>query len=195
MRSTRIALFCSFLFACHGVGKFVWVDDYTRPTQSEGFLIGAGDVISVRVYNQDALTTSRARVRADGRVSLPLLNDVVAAGYSPVTLGQQLETRYKEFIKLPVVTVAVDEVQPLTIPVAGEVAKPSLVTVDRTAGAGVLQVLVACGGLTDYAHKDKIFVLRRNQSQRIRFTWEALTRGEERAAGFALQQGDSVVVE
>lgn len=188
----KIALLLFFGLACGDVGKFVWVDDYPRATAAESFVIQPGDTISVRVYNQEALTTNKARVRADGRISLPLLNDVVASGYSPTTLSQQLETRYKEFIKLPVVTVSVDDVQASTIPVAGEVAKPSLVPVDRTSN-GVLQVLVACGGLTEFAHKDRIFVLRKGQ--RIRFSWEALTRGEERAASFVLQQGDSVVVE
>jgi polysaccharide biosynthesis/export protein len=196
VRSARVIVVCALVSACGGVGKFVWVDDYVKPAQTEqGFVIGTGDMVLVRVYNQDQLTT-KARVRVDGRVTLPLLNDVVAAGYTPATLGQQLETRYKEFLKAPVVSVSVEEVQPLTIPVGGEVVKPGIVTVDRAQGAGVLQVLVASGGITDFGHKDRIFVLRsKSPPQRIRFTWEALTRGDEHAAGFALQQGDSVVVE
>jgi polysaccharide export outer membrane protein len=196
VRSASVIVLCASLIACSGLGKYVWVDDYVKPSQTEmGFVIGAGDVVLVRVYNQDQLTT-KARVRVDGRVTLPLLNDVVAAGYTPATLGQQLETRYKEFLKLPVVSVSVEEVQPLNIPVGGEVTKPGIVTVDRAAGAGVLQVLVACGGITDFGHKDRIFVLRsKNPPQRIRFTWEGLTHGDEHAASFALQQGDSVVVE
>jgi polysaccharide export outer membrane protein len=194
VRSASVIVLCALSAACADVGKFVWVSDYPRPAPaSHGFVISAGDMLLVRVYNQDQLTT-RARVRADGRVTLPLLNDVEAASYSPTTLGQQLETRYKEFLKLPVVTVAVEEVQPLTVPAGGEVVKQGVVTVER--GAGVLQVLLASGGLTDYAHRDRIFVLRHGaQPQRIRFTWEALTRGEEHAAAFALQPGDSVVVE
>ncbi len=196
MRSASVIVLCALSASCADLGKFVWINDYPRSASAEhGFVISAGDLLLLRVYNQDQLTT-RARVRADGRVTLPLLNDVEAAGYSPTTLGQQLETRYKEFLKLPVVSVAVEEVQPLTVPVGGEVVKPGLVTVDRGAGAGVLQALIASGGLTEYAHRDRIFVLRRKDPpQRIRFTWEALTRSEEHAAGFALQQGDSVVVE
>jgi polysaccharide export outer membrane protein len=196
VRSASVIVLCACLIACPGLGKYVWVDDYVKPTQSEvGFVIGVGDMVLVRVYNQDQLTT-KARVRADGKITLPLLNDVVAGGYTPATLGQQLETRYKEFLKLPVVSVSVEEAQPLTIPVGGEVAKPGIVTVDRAVGAGVLQIIVASGGITDFGHKNRIFVLRsKNPPMRIRFTWEALTHGEERAAGFKLQQGDSVVVE
>ncbi len=180
--------------ACADVGKFVWVNDYPMPHASErGFVISPGDQLLVRVYNQDALTT-KARVREDGRITLPLLNDVEAAGYNPTTLGQQLETRFKEFLKLPVVSVAVEEVQPLTVPVGGEVLKPGIVTIER--GAGVLKALLAAGGVTEYAHRDRIFVLRRAAPiQRIRFTWDALTRGDEHATAFALQSGDSVVVE
>jgi len=194
VKIVRLLVLCALSASCADMGKFVWVSDLPKtPPAEHSFIISPGDLLSVRVYNQDQITT-KARVRSDGRVTLPLLNDVDAAGYTPTTLGQQLETRYKDFLKVPVVTVAVEEVLPLTVPVGGEVVKQGVVTVER--GAGVLQVLLSSGGLTDYAHRDRIFVLHHGpQQQRIRFTWEALTRGEDRAAAFALQQGDSVVVE
>ncbi len=111
-------------------------------------------------------------------------------------LGQQLETRLKEFLKLPVVTVSVEESRPLSVLVAGEVAKPGAVTLD--AGAGVLPALLAAGGPGDFAHKDRIFVLRpvaNGAPLRIRFNWRALLRAQDRTAAFKLRTGDTVVVE
>jgi len=197
VRPATAAALSIALFACSDVGRYVWVDDYPEKARPEqGFIIGVGDTIQMRVYGQEQLTT-KAKVRGDGKMTLPLLNDVVAAGYTPASLGQQLETRYKEFLKNPVVSVSVEEVQPLTIPVGGEVSKPGVVTVDRASGAGVLQVLIASGGLTEFAHRDRIFVLRGGNPspQRIRFSWDGLTHGDAKAAAFALQQGDLIVVE
>jgi polysaccharide export outer membrane protein len=88
----------------------------------------------------------------------------------------------------------VEETRPLTVPVLGEVAHPGQYALER--GAGVLEALAAGGGLTEFAHRDRIFVLRRHPVQvRIRSTFEALSRGQGRAAAFRLESGDVVVVE
>ena len=87
--------------------------------------------------------------------------------------------------------------RPLTVSVVGEVVRPSVVTLDP--GAGVLQALAAAGGLTDFAQREGIFVLRKPGPDvapvRIRFTWAALTRGETKAARFALAPQDIIVAE
>ena len=106
-------------------GRFVWVNDYESPaaTAKSGYVIDRGDILNVRVWNQEGMTT-RARVRADGRISLPLLGEVEAAGYQPQVLASQLQTRLKDFLVNPVVTVALDEVRIEQVAVAGEVARP-----------------------------------------------------------------------
>jgi protein involved in polysaccharide export with SLBB domain len=109
-------------------------------------------------------------------------------------LAQQLETRLKEFIKLPVVSVAVDEVRPLIVPVAGEVGRPGIVTVER--GSTLIQVLMTAGGPNELAHSDRVFVLRQGDPpRRIRFSWPTLLRGDPRASKFEIRPGDVVVVE
>src|SRR5436853_6353483 len=99
--------------ACAGPGQYVWIDDLPAAPAAEAYLIGPGDVISLRVYNQDAMSV-KARVRPDGKVSMPFLNDVAAAGYTPEVLGQQIQSRLKDYLNVPVVTVSVDEPRPLT---------------------------------------------------------------------------------
>jgi polysaccharide export outer membrane protein len=195
---TQLLLFALTFTAC-AAGKFVWVDDYQAPVEPaaayKGYVLGAGDVINVRVFNQDQMS-AKERVRPDGKVSLPFLNDVVVAGYTPQVLSAQLQTRLKDFINTPVVTVTVEEPRGVSVSVAGEVMKPGLYSVEN--GAGVLQALLAAGGITDYGGRDRIYVLRPKPLEspaRIRFSYRALVRGEGRAPLFQLKPGDTIVVE
>lgn len=184
------------LSACYTPGgTYLSVNDYKMAGPTE-YIIAAGDSLNVRVFNQDNVS-SRVRVRADGKVSLPFVNDWLAAGKTPPVLALELQTRLKDFLTNPVVTVSLEESRTLTVSVIGEVVRPSMVTLDP--GAGVLQALAAAGGLTDFAQREGIFVLRKPapeaQPLRIRFTWEALTRGENQAARFALLPQDVIVAE
>jgi polysaccharide export outer membrane protein len=197
--SGRFSLACALAAAlllsagCASVGRYVWVDDFKEPAADTDYVIAAGDLLSVRVYGQEAMS-GRARVRSDGRISLPFLDDVEAAGLSPPVLAQQLQTRLKDVIKLPVVTVAVEEPRPRTISVLGEVTRPGLYPLEP--GAGALQALASAGGLTEFAKRDRIFILRRAaETLRIRMRFEALARAEGSAPTFRLQPGDVVVVE
>jgi polysaccharide export outer membrane protein len=181
------------LVSCAHVGSYVWVDDYALPADGDDYLIAPGDLLSVLVYRQEGMSV-RERVRQDGKVSLPLLRDVQAAGLSPSTLAEQIQARLKDYINVPVVTVSVAETRPLAVPVLGEVGHPGQYTLEK--GAGILDALAAAGGFTEFAHRDRIFVLRRQPALvRIRSTFEALSRGQGRAIAFRLQSGDAVVVE
>lgn len=177
-------------------GPFVWVDQVPPDTAAPAgdYVIGPGDALNVQVWEQEKMS-ARVRVRTDGQISLPFLNDVPAAGKTPVALAKDLEERFKSFIVSPQVTVAVDEATPLRISVLGQVGEPGLHNLDP--GAGVAQALAAAGGLKEYAHKDRIFVLRQGGTapQRIRMTYEGVTGAQGRAAGLRLRTGDVVVVE
>ena len=198
----RLAIAAAALVAAAGCsaatrGPFVWVDqlpDAEMVAPPGQYVIGPGDALNVQVWDQDKMS-ARARVRSDGQISLPFLNDVPAAGKTPVTLARDLEQRLKNLIVTPQVTVAVDEPMPLRISVLGEVLEPGLHNIEP--GAGVAQALAAAGGLKEFAHKDRIFVLRdvNNQPQRIRMTYQALTGAQGRAATLRLKAGDVVVVE
>lgn len=186
---------------CGGTsGKYVRVEDLPRTMHNPGdYRIGPGDVLAVRVWNQPTMSVEKTRVRDDGKVTVPFLQDVEVAGKTPLELSERLQVQLKTYVVNPVVTVTVEEQRPLRVSVTGEVAKPGVYEIDR--GGGVLSALAAAGGFTEFAHRDRIFVLRYGLSPsdpsptRIRFRYEALTGGERLAAGFRLQAGDVVVVE
>lgn len=176
-------------------GVFIPVDAYGATAPGE-YVIGPGDTLQVRVFQQEAMS-ARVRVRGDGKVSLPLVNDWVVAGKMPTQVASELQVRLKEFINTPVVTVSLEEMRPLNVSVVGEVVRPGVVVLEP--GAGVVHAIAAAGGLTDFAHKDGIFVIRKpsptTKPVRIRFTWEDLTNGDPASVKFLLLPQDVVVAE
>lgn len=174
---------------------FIWADAWTEPPPVEGeYTIGIGDALSVQVWEQEKMSAS-VRVRSDGKISLPFLNDVPAASMTPERLARDLEERLKPFIVAPRVLVAVEEARPLSVSVLGQVGTPGLHPL--APGAGVAQALAAAGGLKDFAKKDRIFVVRPEGETplRLRMTWDDITAGLGAAGRFRLRTGDVVVVE
>ena len=189
-----VALF--MVLGCASSGAFIWYKDLPRtewePSTGE-YVIGVGDTISVKVYENDALST-KSKVRPDGRIAMTFVGEIVVVGRHPLALATELEARLKEFIVNPRVTVTVDESVPVTVSMMGEVAKTGSLTIEPN--AGLLQALAQAGGTTDYADKSSIYVLRRSPDfRRIRFTYDALLQNENGAATFALRTGDVIVVE
>jgi len=181
---------------CGGLGKYTWVDEYQEkpPPPDTSYRIAAGDLLNVRVWNQESLTT-QARVREDGRISLLFLDDVEAAGHSPAMLSQQIQTRLKDYINHPVVTVALEQARPIKVTMVGEINRIGPLEIEP--GASLLQALAGAGGFTEYAHKDRVFVMRQEDGApvRIRFRYDDLIRAEGRAPSFRLRPGDVIVVE
>lgn len=181
-----------------GITSFTWVDEIPRTEIGDSaagdYTIAEGDLLNVRVYNQDALSI-RGRVRPDGRIGVPLAGEVEALGRRPADLARELEARLKPFIVAPAVVVAVEEIQPVRIAVLGEVAHPGVFVLEP--GASVLQALATAGGTTEFADRERIFVIRKRLAKApltIRFSYARLV-GNARAAAFTLATGDVVAVE
>ena len=186
----------SFTGCARPTGRFVWVDQIpSAPIAGDAYVIGPGDLLNIQVWNQERIS-SRARVRVDGRVSLPLIGDVVVVGRTIEQTARGIEARLEEtkIVVGPRVAVLLEESRPLSIGVLGTVARPGMYNLDP--GAGVAEALASAGGLTEFARRDHIFVVRRLPLPlRIRFTFEDITQARGRAATFRLQAGDVVVVE
>jgi polysaccharide export outer membrane protein len=192
-RLFALALGCGLaLTACGTQGSYTWVQNLPPTQTADEYAIAPGDMLSVRVYNQDNMST-HARVRSDGKLAMPFLGDVEVRGKTPAVLSKELEARLKEYVVSPSVTVTVEETRPTSVAVLGEVTHPGNYTLDPT--SGVLEALAASGGFSDYASRSSIFVVRRTPAERVRFDYEALASGEQRACSFRLRAGDVVVVE
>jgi polysaccharide export outer membrane protein len=183
------------MLACANQGGFVWVDNYTpsRGTPA-GYVAGVGDLLNVQVFDNDKLST-RTRVRSDGSISLPLLSDVPVLGKTPARIAQEIEILLKErnLILDPHVNVVVDELKPVNVSVLGAVNHAGRFSLEP--GAGLAEALASAGGLSEFAHKDRIFVSRNTPERvRIRFNFDALSSPTGRAALFRLQDGDLIMV-
>ena len=179
------------------IGQYEWAESYIARTPSAtdaSYQIGVGDMLAVQVYDNDKMST-RGRVRSDGKLAVPLINDVVVAGKAPSTVASDIEKALKSanLVLNPHVNIIVEDVLPVRITVLGAVKLAGNYAVER--GSGVAEALAGAGGLTDFAHKDRIFVIRKVPTPiRIRFTFSSLT-DIGRAGAFRMQQGDIVVVD
>ena len=193
--SALIAAFVA-LMGCASQVPYIWVDQYTPPPgtneQTTEYRLAPGDTIGLRVFNQDGMTTS-ARIRADGKVSLPLVNDVTAEGLTPTQFGKKVASLLREYINQPLVTVLVETMHATEVSVVGEVVKPGVYPIER--GQGVLRAIAAAGGVTQFAHKDRIYVLRQTSPLRIRLKMDELQTPGTPEARFQLLPNDAIVVE
>jgi polysaccharide export outer membrane protein len=161
------------------------------------YLIGPEDVVEVAVWSNTDLSRT-VPVRPDGKISLPLLHDVQAGGLTPMQLRAAITDSLKRFVSDPVVSVIVREVHSVKVTVIGEVKTPGRYEVrSRTT---VLDVLAIAGGLTQYAARGRITVLRR-EGETVRplpFDFDKVTaRAGPAGTGqtnFCIQPGDIVVV-
>lgn len=192
LRAGLFAMTC-LLAACGTTGPYVWVDSVPAgSTSGDSLTIADGDVINVRVFNQDPLST-KERVRADGKIAMPVIGEVLARGKKPAQLATEIQERLKQVIVAPSVTVSLDQNTDMKVSVVGEVKNSGVFQLEP--GANVLHALAAAGGLSDYADTDKIFVVRKSLPQRVRFRYSDLRSADAKSIGFSLQSNDVIVVE
>jgi polysaccharide biosynthesis/export protein len=178
------------LGACIPERPYVWVTNMPRTAEAAG-TIGPRDTLLVTVRNQPALSGEFV-VRDDGAYLHPTLGNVVVNGKTPEIVAAELTIRLRDMIVSPDVTVAVLKLAPIRVDVVGEVKTPG--AYELTRDRGVIAALAAAGWFTDFARRDRIFVVR-GGDRRIRFQAASLTSAEERSSAFRLHDGDVVVVE
>jgi len=158
----------------------------------DAFRIGPEDVLDVQVWKNPELSRV-VPVRPDGMISLPLVNDIRASGLTPIELRQQVTQRLAEFIPSPEVSVIVREVHSVKVAVLGAVRMPGHYEVNST--ATVLELIARAQGLTEFADRGRIVVLRQNgkATKRIPFNYRKVAEGSEQD-NFVVQPGDIIVV-
>jgi polysaccharide export outer membrane protein len=156
------------------------------------YKIGPEDLLDISVWKNPELSRT-VPVRPDGKVSLPLVNDIQAAGLTPTALRQQLIDRLAEFIPAPEVAVIVREVHSMKVAVVGSVKTPGRYELKST--ATVLEMIALAQGFTDFASRDRVVVLRQEngETKRIPFNYRKVAAGDEQA-NLIVQSGDIIVV-
>lgn len=165
-----------------------------KPPGTDSYKIGAQDVLKVDVWKEPDITR-QVNVRPDGKISLPLLNDLQAAGMSPSELSASISDGLKKFITDPQVTVTVIEINSRRIYVTGEVQHAGAFAL--LPGMTILQALSSCGGFTQFANTKKIYLLRTEggKQSRIPVNYKALVNGTKPdEENVQLQSGDVIVV-
>jgi polysaccharide biosynthesis/export protein len=157
------------------------------------YRVGTEDVLDISVWNNTAISRT-VPVRPDGKISLPLLNDVQAAGLTPMQLRANLMKKLADYMPSPEVSVIVREVHSFKVSVIGEVKKPG--RHELKSRATVLDVLALAEGLGEFAARGRIVILRPNGSAttQIPFNFNKVVSGNGGLENFYLQPGDIVVV-
>lgn len=157
------------------------------------YKIGAQDVLKIDVWREDQLTRT-VPVRPDGKITLPLLNDIQAVGLTPMELAGVIREDLKKYVNNPQVTVSVTEINSRRIYVNGEVNKPGAYQLQPR--MTVLQALSGSGGFTTFAREKGIYVLRNvnGKSIKIPFNYKEAIKGKNMDQNIELEPGDVIVV-
>jgi polysaccharide export outer membrane protein len=164
----------------------------TASVAGPDYVIGADDTLHVSVWKEPDLTATLP-VRPDGKISLPLLNDVQAAGLTPMQLAASLTEKLKKYLADPRVTVVVTQMNSQRIYVTGEVQHTGAMSL--LPNMTVLQAL-ASAGFTQFANTKGIYVLRfeNGKQQKIAVNYKQLVKGEAMGQNILLKPGDTIVV-
>jgi polysaccharide export outer membrane protein len=158
-----------------------------------GYVIGPLDVLEV-LFWRDKDLSAEVMVRPDGKITLPLLNEIEAGGLTPEQLRLSVMERARRFVEEPTATIVVKQINSRHVFILGEVMKPG--SYPLAARTSVLQLLATAGGLSEFASRDQIVVLRAGEGQTERFTvnYTAVVKGEDLRQNIELMAGDTVVV-
>lgn len=202
MRRLRTALVLPLAIFAGCAGNLPPVQDQ-GPTTSSEYILGAGDTLTVFVYRSPELSAADLPIRPDGRLSLPLVPDVQAAGRTPTALARDIETRLRDYVREPNVTIMVRSFQgppSRLIRVVGEVAQP--MSAPYRDGLTLLDVIIGARGLTRFAAGNRATIIRREsatgeasrQTTRIPVRLADLLRDGDISQDVAMRPGDTLVI-
>lgn len=166
----------------------------TKTPHDASFVIGNDDLLAINVWKEPELTRS-IPVRLDGRISLPLVGEVQAAGRTPLQLELDIATKLRSYIDQPEVTVMIEKINSQKFNVLGQVMNPG--SYSLTLATTVLDGIAAAGGFRDFAKQKDIYVLRQDSSggqSRIAFNYKEIIKGKHLEQNIKLEPRDTIVV-
>jgi len=163
------------------------------PTDSPDYVIGSEDILYIHVWKEEPLTRT-VPVRMDGKISIPLINEIMAAGLTPLQLKELLTQRLKDFVENPTVAVMVMEANSFKIYVSGQVRSPGVYRLRSE--TTLLQIITMVGGFTDWANQKKILIIRKENGKEKRMTvnYKKIVTGDDPGSNIVLKAGDTIIV-
>lgn len=157
------------------------------------YIIGKGDILEINVWKEEDLTRTLI-VRKDGRISLPLVNDIQAAGITPMQLKKEIQAKLSEYIENPVVTVIVKSQDSKRYYIIGEIKNTGQYELKKD--LTIVQALALAGGFTEWADKDDILLLRKtdNRTDQIKIDYHKIISGDDYQQNVILQPDDTIIV-
>ena len=162
-------------------------------TPPADYVIGPDDILQV-VYWREKDLSAEVVVRPDGKISLPLVNDIQAAGFTPDQLRENVMKAASRYVTDPSVTIAVKQINSRRVFVTGNVNKPGPYPINDS--LTVLQMLSMAGGTTEFANEKEILIMRveRGQTQSFKFNYKEVRKGRSLQQNIVLKPGDTIVV-
>jgi polysaccharide export outer membrane protein len=161
-------------------------------TDSSDYVIGAEDVLEIAFWKQKDYS-AEVTVRPDGRITLPLIGELAVAGLTPAALADAVREKATDFLQDPVVTVVVKRVNSRKVFITGEVTRPGAYALSTP--TTVLQLIAVAGGLTDFADRDRIVVIRGGTTpETLTVNYKQLAKLQKLEQNITLRPGDTVVV-
>lgn len=169
-------------------------ENVAPPRLTPDYRIGVGDVLAINVWREPEASYDAVAVRSDGKISVPLVKEVHVKGLTPTELEKVLTRKYAEFINDPEVTVIIRQINSQMVYIIGGVMRPGALPLSSQ--MTILQALAVSGGLTDYAKKKKIYVLREmgGKQMQLAFDYPAVLSGKNSEQNVFLLPGDTIVV-
>jgi polysaccharide export outer membrane protein len=165
-----------------------------RPANTpSSYVIGPDDELAI-VYWRDKDMSTEVRVRPDGRIAIPLINEVLAAGLTPEELQAKISEESKKYMEDASITVVVKQINSLKVFITGEVNKPG--PYPLTSATTVIQLISYAGGLKEYAKSKEILIMRREADRQVslKFNYKEVASGKNLKQNIDLKPGDTVIV-
>ena len=164
------------------------------PADEAAYKIGAGDVLRIVTWKEQDFSLEEILVRVDGKISFPLLNDIQAAGRSPMALKNEIQNRLKEFVSAPEVTVTVINPGSQKFYIVGEVQRTGEYPLIKE--LTVLQAFALAGGFTEWASKDEIILVRIEDGKRkvFKIDYKDMAKGKNLNQDVLIKANDTIIV-
>jgi len=158
------------------------------------YRIGSGDILNISTWKEEDFTLDQVLVRIDGKISFPLLGDVQASGMTPLQIKEEIETKLKDFVNDPIVTVTVAVPGSQKFYILGEVTNTGEYPIVKN--LTVLQAFALAGGFTEWASKKEIILLRTvdGKDKILRVNYKNIVKGDDLSQNIKIKANDTIIV-